>query len=93
VITLGPVPRPQISDSKGNLEPPWQLWFSTLDAVLGLLNVGSFTVTGLPLATVAGIGARAFVTDSNSTTFANTLSGGGTNIVPVYSDGFVWRIG
>lgn len=48
------------------------------------------TVTSLP----AGVtGARGVVTDATTTTFAATVTGGSTNIVPVYYTGSVWRIG
>jgi hypothetical protein len=70
------------------------------DALLtGNLSAGSYiktttsTVAGLPAANAAGAGARAFVTDANATTFASTVSGGGANAVPVYSDGTNWKIG
>ena len=70
------------------------------DALLtGNLSAGSYiktttsTVAGLPAASAAGAGARAFVTDANATTFASTVSGGGANSVPVYSDGTNWKIG
>jgi len=62
-------------------------------------SVGSYvkttatTVSGLPSASTAGVGARAFVTDATATTFASTVSGGGANKVPVYSDGTNWKIG
>lgn len=36
---------------------------------------------------------RIFVTDANSTSFGTTAAGGGSNFVPVYSDGTNWRIG
>lgn len=51
------------------------------------------TVAGLPDAGVAGAGSRSFVTDANATTFASIVAGGGSNGVPVYSDGTNWRIG
>lgn len=57
------------------------------------INVSESTVAGLASAATAGSGARAFVTDSNSTTFAAIVAGGGSNRVPVYSDGTNWRIG
>jgi hypothetical protein len=40
-----------------------------------------------------GQGARAFITDGSSTTFAATVAGGGANKVPVYSDGTNWKVG
>jgi hypothetical protein len=39
------------------------------------------------------MGARAFVSDANATTFGTVAAGGGANAVPVYSDGTNWRIG
>jgi hypothetical protein len=42
---------------------------------------------------VGNAGARAFITDGSSTTFAATVAGGGANKVPVYSDGAVWKVG
>jgi hypothetical protein len=54
---------------------------------------GTTTVSGLPSASTVGAGARSFVTDANATTFASVVAGGGSNGVPVYSDGTNWRIG
>jgi hypothetical protein len=42
---------------------------------------------------VGSTGARAFITDGSTTTFAATVAGGGANFVPVYSDGTVWKVG
>lgn len=50
------------------------------------------TYAQLPSA-VSNAGARAFITDGSSTTFAATVAGGGANKVPVYSDGTVWKVG
>jgi hypothetical protein len=50
------------------------------------------TYAQLPSA-VGNAGARAFITDGSSTTFAATVAGGGANKVPVYSDGTVWKVG
>lgn len=61
--------------------------------VNGAVRTRSVTVATLPAAATAGSGARHFVTDSNSTTFAAIVAGGGGNGVPVYSDGTNWRIG
>ena len=57
------------------------------------LKTQATTVAGLVSAVTAGAGARAFVTDANATTFANIVVGGGSNAVPVYSDGTNWKIG
>ena len=50
-------------------------------------------VASLPSAVDSGMGAYAFVSDSSVTTFASIVAGGGTNPVPVYSDGTNWRVG
>lgn len=64
------------------------------DVVIGnYVKVTPVTVQNLPSAVDAGTGARAFVTDANGTTFNNAVAGGGSNEVPVFSDGAVWRIG
>lgn len=54
---------------------------------------GSYAVASLPSAATAGAGARAFVTDGNATTFLSVVAGGGSNKVPVVSDGTNWLIG
>lgn len=47
----------------------------------------------LPTASAAGEGARAYITDASATTFASAAAGGGSNRVPVYSNGTSWLIG
>lgn len=51
------------------------------------------TVAALPSAATAGTGARAFVVDATSCTFAATVAGGGATACPVYSDGTNWKAG
>jgi hypothetical protein len=53
----------------------------------------SVPVASLLSAATAGAGTRAFVSDATATTFASIVAGGGSNFVPVYSDGTNWRIG
>jgi hypothetical protein len=56
----------------------------------------ALTVGTLATAATAGAGARAFVTDSNvaaAGNFGSVVAAGGSNNVPVYSDGTDWRIG
>jgi hypothetical protein len=65
--------------------PAWALWFQNLVSMFRPV-----TVAKLPR---PALGARAFVTDATATTFGDVVSGGGTNPVPVYSDGLVWRVG
>ena len=52
-----------------------------------------YTAATLPSASVSGMGARSCVSDATVTTFASTVVGGGSNKVPVYSDGTNWKIG
>lgn len=66
--------------------------FSTL-TVSSYVKTEAVTVANLPDAATAGAGARAMVTDANSTTFNAAAAGGGANIVPVFSTGSAWRIG
>jgi hypothetical protein len=62
-------------------------------ARLMIYRSGATTVAGLPSASTAGSGARAFVTDATVTTFLSTVVGAGANKVPVVSDGTNWLIG
>ena len=59
----------------------------------GYATVPVTDVANLVPANSIGVGARGFVTDADTQTFANTAVGGGANAVPVYSDGTVWRVG
>lgn len=59
----------------------------------GVVKTTATTYSGLPLAGSAGAGSRAFITDANTTTFLATVSGGGSNAVPVVSNGTVWIVG
>jgi hypothetical protein len=52
-----------------------------------------YTVAFLPAVATVPVGTRLTVTDANATTFASTVAGGGSNKVPVYSDGTNWKIG
>ena len=79
-----------------------RLYFNRVDAILGQLTAESvlstvsttaYTVATLPSAVTLGAGTRAFVSDANATTFASIVAGGGSDQVPVYSDGTNWRIG
>ena len=49
------------------------------------------TVSGLGSANPPG--QRWIVTDAISVAFNSVVTGGGTNTVPVYSDGISWRVG
>lgn len=66
--------------------------FSTL-SVSSYVKTPAVPVAELPSAAEAGAGARSMVTDASATTFASTVGGGGSNIVPVVSNGTDWIIG
>ena len=66
---------------------------TTATLLYGYVKSTVYTVATLPAAATAGAGARAFVSDANATTFASVVAGGGTNGVPVYSNGANWFIG
>jgi len=63
------------------------------DASATTVQTEPTTFAQLPTAATAGAGTRAFITDSSTATFAATVSGGGANKVPVYSDGANWKVG
>jgi len=72
----------------------WQTLFKVTTGTVKIGVPGEFpvyTVTGLPNAATPY--QRAFVSDANATTFNSVVAGGGSNKVPVFSDGTVWRIG
>lgn len=47
----------------------------------------------LPNPATVGEGSRAYITDAKTTTFYSQVSGGGSNRVPVFSDGTNWLVG
>jgi hypothetical protein len=64
---------------------------------MSYIKTATYTVGTLPSAATAGIGARAFVTDSSlvysGTNLGSNVTAGGAWYCPVYSDGITWRIG
>jgi len=77
-----------IAGGKNDLGPG-----NTKTGILQPKTVYSVAGTPLPSAVTAGVGARAFVSDATSNVFAAAYAGGGSNKVPVYSDGAAWHIG
>jgi hypothetical protein len=62
----------------------------------GYLKLTPTTVSALIAAATVGAGTKAFVTDSTSTLSSHhgqTVVGGGSNFVPVFSDGTNWIVG
>lgn len=77
----------------------WQGTFSTnayynagTGNVFQTTHVAGLVSSLLPAAYV-GAGSRDFVTDATAVTFHSTVAGGGSNKVPVVSDGTNWLIG
>jgi len=71
-----------------------RLYFNQLDSLVNQLTLGGvYEVADLPDASNAGVGARAFVTNSSVSTFGSTVAAGGSTKVPVYSDGTNWKVG
>lgn len=100
IKTPNPLPAPEVAlvtVPGGLMVRDWYQFFRTvvdrLNALILLFGAGATTVSALPSAASAGAGARAFVTDANATTFLSTVAGGGSNKVPVVSDGTNWLIG
>jgi hypothetical protein len=52
-----------------------------------------FSVSELPSPSSVGEGFRVFVRDANLNSFFADVYSGGSNVVPVFSDGSVWKIG
>jgi len=99
---LSQVVAPNLPLAVQNYDPRYQdqlnnilrLYFNQLDKILGQLNANvPVTVANLPSAATAGVGSRAFVTDSSVSTFGTTVAAGGSTKVPVYSDGTNWKVG
>jgi hypothetical protein len=66
------------------------------------VNFGAVTCTSVQTTPIAyaqlpnpvGItGTRAFITDGSTSTFNATVTGGGANKVPIFSDGTNWKVG
>jgi hypothetical protein len=69
-----------------------RLYFNQIDSAVNRLST-PVTVEDLRSAVRSGVGARGFVIDSSVSTFGSTVTGGGSNKVPVYSDGTNWKVG
>jgi len=77
-----------------------RLYFNRIQNILNQLEsngiqppLTNYTVASLPFASVAGKGARAFVTDALAPVFGATVVTGGAVATPVYSDGINWKVG
>jgi hypothetical protein len=79
----------------GSYSPDWEVVAFGGTAAAGGTDPTTITTEPMTVAQLPpGIaGTRAFVTDANAATFNSIVAGGGTNGVPVFSDGTNWRIG
>lgn len=59
----------------------------------GIVKTTAQTYGTLPTAANAGAGARSFITDGNTATFGSQVIAGGSNAVPVWSNGTNWYVG
>lgn len=66
---------------------------TTNTVITSVVKTKPTTVANLPSASTVGAGARAFVTNANSTTFLAIVGAGGSNSVPVVSNGTNWLVG
>lgn len=66
---------------------------ATGNIIAAVVKTTPIAVASLPSAVTVGAGARAFVTDADSTTFNAAVVGGGSNNMPVFSNGTGWFIG
>ena len=92
-----------VTNTTGNINPQWTFdQLGDLSApgnisAVGQITSNNFIVNPVALANLTAIsGARAFVNNANliaANNFGQQISGGGSNIVPVWSDGTNWFIG
>ena len=80
----------------GALDGDAQFTYNSLTNILTVpvITLSVVAFANLPSATTAG--QKAFISDGNlvaAGNFGAIVSGGGSNTVPVYSDGTNWRIG
>ncbi len=66
---------------------------TTNTVITSVVKTTPTTVASLPSASSVGAGARAFVTNANTTTFLAVVGAGGSNSVPVVSNGTNWLVG
>ena len=51
------------------------------------------TFAQLPNATTIGAGTRAFITEASGNTYGAAAAGGGSAVIPVWSNGTAWYVG
>lgn len=84
-----------IFNNVGNTTGSPNLTFNTTTNTITttVVKTTPVTVANLPLAATVGAGARAYVTNANTVTFLAVVGAGGSNSVPVVSNGTNWVVG
>jgi hypothetical protein len=93
-VPQGAIANPDLTPAQAyvTLLSDLEFLLTTIRAAIEQSGTTVKTVATLPSAT--GItGVRYMVSDANATTFMSTVAGGGSNVVPVVSDGTNWKIG
>jgi hypothetical protein len=94
-----PAAQGQIANPDGRPSREYVTFFRDLEALLETLQTaleetGQTVLTVATLPSAAGrTGVRYMVSDANATTFNSIVAGGGSNVVPVFSNNVTWRIG
>jgi hypothetical protein len=60
---------------------------------LNFITTLATTYSNLPVTPYRVAGSRAIITNANTTTFNSLVSGGGSNVIPIFYDGTNWRVG
>jgi hypothetical protein len=68
---------------------------ATAQQIASVNPVATTTLAALPAASSGNTGARAFVTDATLSTYSvgAAVAGGGTHVIPVFSNGSSWVAG
>lgn len=94
IIDGNVVPNANATYSLGSTTEQWtDLYVSNTIYANSTVVTTAKLFANLPAAATAGAGARGFITDANTRTFASQVSGGGANALPVFSDGTNWFVG
>jgi hypothetical protein len=96
LVTKALDPFSEVVDEDRRWTPEWYSFIATVNRVGKVVDLPAAPPTdpALPKPVVfATLGDRAFVIDAASIGFGNVVTSGGTNAVPVYFDGAVWRVG
>jgi hypothetical protein len=63
------------------------------DVVCQTVQTTPVAFANLPNASTVGAGTRAFIKDSSGNTYGAAAAGGGSAVVPVWSNGTAWYVG